>query len=155
MIDWILLGCVFLFVVASVSAMFVWFNGTDPRIERRLASDDEEVPFEKDSLLLGEITEPLSRLRETWTALLGPFRRRFDRLILPVGFVAGESRTAELGLLFRALGDLADGNSNGVPLAGARSNQLLQEIQAFADIFGEYFRSKEESETAVRRNSRE
>ena len=104
---------------------------------------------------LGVIAEPLAQLKETWHVLPDPFRRRFERLVLPVGFVNGQTRTAELGLLFRALGDLAEGNSNGVPLAGARSNQLLQEIQAFADIFGEYFGSKEGSGTAVRRNSRE
>ena len=52
-------------------------------------------------------------------------------------------------------------NSNGakkksaVPSAVARSNQLLQEIQAFADIFGEYFGSKEGPESAVRINSRD
>ena len=104
---------------------------------------------------LGEITEPLSCLGETWTALLGPFRRRFDRLILPVGFVAGESRTAELGLLFRALGDLADGNSNGVALTGEKSNRLLQEIQAFSELFKDYFEFKGGSENTVRTNSRE
>src|SRR5439155_8049357 len=91
---------------------------------------------------LGEITEPLSRLRETWTALPGPFRRRFDRLVLPVGFVAGESRTAELGLLFRALGDLSQGDSNGVDLTGEKSNRLLQEIQEFTDLFNDYFEFK-------------
>src|SRR2546426_1167574 len=104
---------------------------------------------------LGMIAEPLAQLKETWLVLPEPFRRRFERLVLPVGFVNGQSRTAELGLLFRALGDLAEGDANGVPLAGALSNRLLQEIQAFADIFGEYFGSKERSETAVRRNSRE
>jgi len=104
---------------------------------------------------LGVIAEPLAQLKETWHVLPDPFRRRFERLVLPVGFVNGQTRTAELGLLFRALGALAGGNSNGVPLAGARSNRLLQEIQAFADIFGEYFGSKDVPESAVRRNSRE
>src|SRR5438445_9494391 len=62
---------------------------------------------------VGEITEPLSRVRETWEALPSPFQRRFDRLVLPVGFVAGQSRTAELGLLFRVLGDLEGGKTTG------------------------------------------
>jgi len=127
--------------------------------ERQMALESKAMPdrvnADRVREQLGMIAEPLAQLKETWHVLRDPFRHRFERLVLPVGFVNGQTRTAELGLLFRALGDLADGNSNGVPLAGARSNRLLQEIQAFAAIFGEYFGSKEESERAVRKNSRE
>jgi tight adherence protein C len=61
MIDWILLGCVFLFVVALVMAIFSWFAGGDPRIDKRL-TDDDDAPFRQDPLLLGEITEPLGTI---------------------------------------------------------------------------------------------
>jgi site-specific DNA recombinase len=84
---------------------------------------------------LGEITEPLTQLRGTWETLGSPFRRRFERLVLPVGFVNGEIRTAELGLLFRVFRQFEDTNSHVGSLTGESWNQLLQEIKAFADLF--------------------
>jgi site-specific DNA recombinase len=104
---------------------------------------------------LSKITEPLSHLGETWRVLPPPFQRRFERLILPVGFVNSATRTAELGLLFRAFGQLADGNSSVGCLAGKNSNRLLQEIQDFSELFREYFDFKKRSEGAVRKNSSE
>jgi tight adherence protein C len=62
MVDWILLGCVFLFIVAVTVAIFRWGTTADPRIEQRVAQADDEVPYEKEQLLLGEITEPLGAL---------------------------------------------------------------------------------------------
>jgi site-specific DNA recombinase len=86
---------------------------------------------------LDEITKPLSALRETWQAMPAALRRRFNRLVVPTGFVTGETRTAELGLLFRLLGDLRGDNSPVVPLTGENLNRLYQAIQAFADLFRE------------------
>ena len=84
---------------------------------------------------LNEITKPLSELRETWQTMPTPFRRRFNRLVVPAGFVIEETRTAELGLLFRLLGDLGLDNSHAVPPVGKRLNQLYQAIRAFAELF--------------------
>ncbi len=83
---------------------------------------------------LEEITEPLIHLPETWDMLPSSFQRRFHRLVLPVGFVYGESRTAELGLIFRAFGDLATAKTTGVPLGSKCWNQIMQEIAEFAGL---------------------
>ena len=52
---------------------------------------------------LSEITKPITQLYQTWQALPATLRQGFHRLILPVGFVAGQSGTAELGCLFRLI----------------------------------------------------
>jgi CheY-like chemotaxis protein len=54
-----------------------------------------------------EIATPLLQLRQTWQTIQPSFRRRFERLVLPAGFVVGQTRTAELGGLFRFLGGFA------------------------------------------------
>jgi DNA invertase Pin-like site-specific DNA recombinase len=84
---------------------------------------------------LQEITEPLMHLRQTWRALKGPVQRRFERLIVPVGFVVGQSRTAELGHLFRTFGELQSPPVSSVPSGSTGSNQIMQDISAFAEIF--------------------
>jgi site-specific DNA recombinase len=83
---------------------------------------------------LNEIMAPLVSLRETWHSLQPPFRRRFERLILPGGFVIGQIRTADLGLLFSTIQASSSGFSSEVPLACVPSNRFLEEIQAFRDI---------------------
>jgi DNA invertase Pin-like site-specific DNA recombinase len=104
---------------------------------------------------LDEIAEPLTHLPETWQSLQFPLQRRFHRLVLPVGFVFGESRTADLGLIFRAFGDLASGKTNGVPLGGKSWNQIAQEITAFAKLLKATREGEDLSEEAVRRFSYE
>jgi site-specific DNA recombinase len=84
---------------------------------------------------LRETISPLSQLRNTWQSLQPPFRRRFERLVLPVGFLIGQIRTADLGLLFRTFGAFQRSDSSGVPLAYDFSNQIMQEILAFREIF--------------------
>lgn len=94
---------------------------------------------------LNEIKKPLSELKETWQILPPHLRRRFERAVFPVGFVNGQIRTAEKGLLFRALGDISDRKTTRVPLVRKSWNRIYQEIQAFADIFRSL---KEEKEAA-------
>ena len=65
-----------------------------------------------------EIATPLIQLRETWKTIQPPFRRRFERLVLPAGFMIGKTRTAELGRLFSVLQGFADPVSIGVALPG-------------------------------------
>ncbi|MBZ5603887.1 MAG: recombinase family protein [Acidobacteriia bacterium] len=83
---------------------------------------------------LHQIKGPLTALRETWRSLKSPFRGRFERLILPGGFVNGTIGTADLGLLFSFFRASAGGVSYGVPLRCVRSNPLLSEIRAFVDV---------------------
>jgi site-specific DNA recombinase len=82
-----------------------------------------------------EIVNPLAELRETWHALRPPFRKRFNRMLLPVGFVNGKSRTAQTGLLFSTIGTFVPGDSTGVPLTSEQLNRLVQEISEFQKIF--------------------
>jgi DNA invertase Pin-like site-specific DNA recombinase len=65
---------------------------------------------------LQKITSPLAALEATWRRLPTPFQQRFERIVLPVGFVNGQIRTAELGLLFSTFGRLAKTHSNLVAL---------------------------------------
>jgi hypothetical protein len=80
------------------------------------------------------IVEPLAALRATWKSLKRPFRSRFERLILPGGFVMGNIRTADLGLLFSTFGASSSGLSTGVPHASIPSNRFFEEIQSFRDV---------------------
>jgi hypothetical protein len=97
--------------------------------QNRRSLDAERVKAD-----LQEIMAPLASLRETWRALQPPLRRRFERLILPGGFVIGRIRTADLGLLFSTIQASASGVSSGVPLASLNSNRFFEEVQAFRDI---------------------
>lgn len=81
------------------------------------------------------ILASINDLPGTWERLPLPARRRFDHLVLPVGFVNGESRTAELGRLFRLSVDLQREESSVVPPSGNSWNRLLQEIADFAALF--------------------
>jgi DNA invertase Pin-like site-specific DNA recombinase len=104
---------------------------------------------------LNEIIRPLSCLPETWQSLPTAIQRRFQRLILPVGFVHGESGTAELGLLFRALGDLDGGKTTAVALGGKSWNRILTEIKAFSELFAAHQASEMVPQTPVPKYSRE
>jgi tight adherence protein C len=62
MVDWILLGCVFLVVVALTFMAVRFFTGTGRRIDERLAKNGEEAEYDDDTLLLGDLTQPLATL---------------------------------------------------------------------------------------------
>ena len=81
-----------------------------------------------------KIIEPLSALRATWKTLTPPLRSRFDRLILPGGFLIGKIRTADLGLLFSFFRRPVTGASSVVPLACVPSNRIISEIYEFREI---------------------
>lgn len=84
---------------------------------------------------LHEIEGRLTQMKATWNSVPVGFHRRFNHMVLPVGFVVGESRTANLGPIFKAFEGYDGPNSHGVALTGERSNQLFQAIQAFAELF--------------------
>jgi|SRR5579872_3727190 len=81
-----------------------------------------------------KIMEPLSALRVTWETLEPSPRSRFDRLILPGGFVIGNIRTADVGLLFSTFRASVPADSSVVPFACAPSNRLISEIREFREI---------------------
>jgi site-specific DNA recombinase len=84
---------------------------------------------------LDKIILPVQRLKCTWESIPVGFQRRFNHMVVPVGFVIGESRTAQLGPLFSTFRQFENANSQGVPLTGENLNRLYQAIQAFADLF--------------------
>lgn len=91
---------------------------------------------------LSEIAAPLHVLLDTWTALLPRLRSRFQRLIIPFGFIVRKVRTAELGLLFRTISGLAQAESTEVALTGDEWNQIykeLLEVHAMAELRAELF----------------
>jgi site-specific DNA recombinase len=117
--------------------------------ERQIALMDIAMPDRFDvkqvRVELKEITRTLVDLKATWNSIPVGSQRRFNQMLLPVGFVIGESRTAELGLLFRALGGMGGTNSYEVPLTGEKLNRISEEIRAFAS----FFRSLQEEKKAA------
>jgi hypothetical protein len=83
---------------------------------------------------LEQIVEPLSALQTTWKALKPPLRSRFDRLILPGGFLTGRIRTADLGLLFSSFRASVTGLSTEVARAWMPSNPIISEIHEFREV---------------------
>ena len=125
--------------------------------ERRFALQSRTTPDRvsegKIRQNIGEITQPLTQLRTTWHALPDPFRRQFERILLPAGFPNQKVRTAELGLLFKVFGDFSEQNPNGVALVRKCWNGIMEEIQAISRLFRTDHGAEQGSTDAVRRNS--
>ena len=98
------------------------------------AQDERRLSVEKVRQQIQEIMHPLTELRETWHVLRPPLRRRFDHMLLPVGFVIGQIRTAQTGLLFSTIGAFGRRDSGEVALTFETSNRIIEEIQAFWSI---------------------
>jgi hypothetical protein len=91
------------------------------------------------------IKRPLSDLGATWSGLIPARQRRFNRIVLPGGFITGTIRTAEKALLFSAPEDFDRPNANGVRYEGESLNRIIREILEFS----EFFRPTEEVEEAA------
>jgi DNA invertase Pin-like site-specific DNA recombinase len=107
-------------------------------LERRVSFDVRNhvvVSIDEIRSKIREIVEPLADLRKTWHALREPFRGRFNRMLLPGGFVNGQSRTAQMGLLFSTFGASEPSNSLGVAPTSEELNRLVQEISELQEIF--------------------
>jgi site-specific DNA recombinase len=115
------------------------FRGQKALLAERMAVleavDDKIVNIGRIREELDTITAPLANLTETWDRFDPASRDRFNRMLLPVGFIAGQTRTAERALLFSLLGRSEHEDTNAVPFAGDFLNRITQEIQAFAMIF--------------------
>ena len=83
---------------------------------------------------IDQIKKPLSELEETWRILSPQLRRRFERAVLPVGFVNGQIRTAERALLFSTFADIDERKTTAVASVVKNWNQIWREIQQFAGI---------------------
>lgn len=119
---------------------------TERRFALEAAEDVGDIKVGQVRQQIGVIAKPLAELGVTWNTLPAPFRWRFERLLLPVGFVNGKSRTAELGLLFRVFDDLQGTNTNGVARIRKYWNQILCEIQKFSAIFRRETDAEKDSE---------
>jgi site-specific DNA recombinase len=111
---------------------------------------DDAATYEDIRQRLPAIAARLFDLRSTWRSFPTELRPRFKRLLMPVGFVADNIRTANLGLLFSLSRQSEDSNSSLVALTGARLNQLAKELQAFSDLFEKLDELKEGPHDAVR-----
>ena len=81
------------------------------------------------------IKQPLGDLSRTWEALPPHLQRRFQRALLPLGFTTGQSGTAETALVFTLFGDFTARKTSLVAFSEEMWNRVVQEIQAFAEIF--------------------
>jgi site-specific DNA recombinase len=102
---------------------------------------------------LEEIKDPLYKLPDTWRTIDTSRRLRFERLILPAGFVNERIRTAELGLLFRVFGQSAAHESSLVALVRKSWNQTVAEIRGFTRLLAAHEESGEELQHLVRKKS--
>lgn len=83
---------------------------------------------------LRRITLPLTTLPQTRARLTPALRKRFDRIVVPAGFVHTQSRTADIGLLFSIVAGLSRQDSTAVALDSLHLNQLAQEIRQCRDV---------------------
>ena len=86
---------------------------------------------------LDTICAPLMHLDQAWENVPTDFKRRFQQIAIPAGYVYGRVGTAQEGRLLSFIESPDATNTNGVPLAGESWNQLAEEIHAFAALFKE------------------
>jgi site-specific DNA recombinase len=103
----------------------------------QLQATNPRKPWDESQFLsdLDEICKPLLNLAATWSEIVPPRKQRFQRLILPTGFVTGRIGTAERGCLFSTFRSSRHQKSHLVPLTGQFWNQLAGNIQEFAMLF--------------------
>ena len=127
-------------------------------LSRRYDVESKNVPvddLEEVRTTFSALVTPLVRLRETREAMNPAIRRRFDRIMLPVGFKNKNSRTAELGLVFSTIGKSAHSDSPEVALSSEKLNHIIAEIQAFWNILKDIEMPDSESKEPVRLSSPE
>jgi len=108
-------------------------------------SSPEDEPKPQDILKDIEILSgPLIDLGSAWDNMATDFKRRFQHIALPAGYVFGRIGTAQKGRLFSFLEAFDTSKTGLVPLAGQSWNQLAEEISEFAILFGESTRAERE-----------
>ncbi len=85
---------------------------------------------------LAEVKEPLGNLPGLWRSMKDEVqrRRRFERLVVPAGFVNQSVETADVGLLFKTFRQFATSDASVVPLVGNSLNLIVAEILEFAGL---------------------
>ncbi len=91
---------------------------------------------EEDDLVnkLDIICKPLTQLPATWEATEPQLKLRFQRLILPAGFVSGRIGTAQMGCLFSTFQRSGDYKSRLVPPTGQFWNQFTDDVRELATL---------------------
>lgn len=104
-----------------------------------LEAQEIEHRVDADAVLdsIDRICMPLRDLRATWQSVPVEIQRRFQLMVLPVGYVFGRIGTAQRGRLFSLFGTFGGSESSFVPLTGTYWNQLAEEIEEFASLFNE------------------
>jgi hypothetical protein len=120
--------------------------GQRDEIESRNAQFDD---LKNITTQFGAIITPLVHLTKTREAMNPGIRRRFDNVVLPVGFRNGNCRTADLGLVFRTIGTFAHSDSPEVALSSEKLNHIISEIQALWVILKDVEMPESGSENAV------
>jgi DNA invertase Pin-like site-specific DNA recombinase len=98
-----------------------------------------------------KLLEPLANLRRTWATLAPHLRTRFNRLMLPAGFLIGNVRTADRGLVFSTFLTCLAPDSGKVPFTFVQLNPLLSEITEFSRILSSTGSKFEGADRAVQR----
>jgi DNA invertase Pin-like site-specific DNA recombinase len=104
-----------------------------------LEAQEGEHAVNVDTVLgnIDRICAPMTDLWVAWNSVTVEFQRRFQQIVLPSGYVFGGVGTAMRGRLFSLLATSNTSHASLVPLTGVYWNQLADEIEAFAALFGE------------------
>ena len=76
-------------------------------------------------------------LADAWETIPTNFKRRFQHITLPAGYVFGRVGNAPKGRILSFIESPLTVDTNEVPPVGESWNQLAEEIKAFAMIFRE------------------
>ncbi len=93
--------------------------------------------YEKDGMTdrLESARKLIGNLEHTWRTLGPGPKQRFQRVVLPLGFVIGRIETAEKGCLFATIGQFRDGKSHEVPPTGQFLNRISENLSELSEIF--------------------
>lgn len=84
---------------------------------------------------LENVCAQLRHLDRTWAVLPPEPRRRFQRMILPAGFVIGRIGTAEMSCLFATFEHFRTGKTQEVPPTGQFLNRLNHNLIELSEVF--------------------
>jgi hypothetical protein len=98
-----------------------------------------DKPFGVDAVLrdLELVGDRLINLVDAWKHVATRFQRRFQQITIPEGYIFGRVGTAQKGRLLSFLESPLPVDTNAVPPTWESWNQLMEEIQSLAVIFGE------------------
>lgn len=107
---------------------------TGQRQEIEASRYDDGIEQDEASVLLDEICDPIMNLSATWIDISISLKQRFQRSILPNGFVVGRVRTANVSDLFSTFWEFERSKSGEVARDGRIWNQIIRELREFSRI---------------------